>query len=95
MRIGIDVVCWSNRRGYGRFTWELLKALLRVDRKNGYLFFVDPQTNSMNNFPERTVRREVNILEHIVDGATDFSWEQSAFQALSVFRKMESNVTTS
>ena len=27
MRIGIDVTCWCNRRGFGRFTRELVKAL--------------------------------------------------------------------
>ena len=30
LRIGIDGSCWANRRGYGRFTRELLCAL-RLD----------------------------------------------------------------
>jgi len=41
MRIGVDATCWSNRRGYGRFTRELLNATLALDRANRYVFFVD------------------------------------------------------
>jgi glycosyltransferase involved in cell wall biosynthesis len=52
MRIGIDACCWANKRGYGRFTRELLKALLDVDQKNEYLFFVDKDTASESKFPD-------------------------------------------
>jgi glycosyltransferase involved in cell wall biosynthesis len=41
MQIGVDATCWSNRRGYGRFTRALLMALLEIDRTNHYVFFVD------------------------------------------------------
>jgi glycosyltransferase involved in cell wall biosynthesis len=41
MRIGVDATCWSNRRGYGRFTRDVLNATLALDRDNHYLFFVD------------------------------------------------------
>lgn len=41
MRIGVDATCWSNRRGYGRFTRALLNAALPVDRANQYVFFTD------------------------------------------------------
>lgn len=41
MRIGIDASCWGNNRGYGRFTRELLGAILEVDTRCEYLFFVD------------------------------------------------------
>ena len=53
MRIGVDACCWSNKRGYGRFTRELLKALIEVDQKNDYWFFVDEATASLNKFPEK------------------------------------------
>lgn len=29
MRIGIDACTWSNRRGYGRFTRQIVSALVR------------------------------------------------------------------
>lgn len=41
MRIGVDATCWSNRRGYGRFTRALLNATVALDRKNEYVFFSD------------------------------------------------------
>lgn len=41
MRVGVDATCWGNRRGYGRFTRALLTALLELDQKNHYTFFVD------------------------------------------------------
>ena len=41
MRIGVDATCRDNKRGFGRFTNELLDALLEVDTTNEYLFFVD------------------------------------------------------
>ena len=53
MRIGVDVCCWSNNRGFGRFTRELLQTLISVDQKNEYIFFVDKDTAAMNEFPER------------------------------------------
>jgi glycosyltransferase involved in cell wall biosynthesis len=52
MRIGVDACCWSNRRGFGRFTRELLRELVAGDRKNEYLFFVDQATASLSDFPE-------------------------------------------
>jgi glycosyltransferase involved in cell wall biosynthesis len=50
-RIGVDACCWSNRRGFGRFTRELLTALVRVDQANEYLFFVDQNTARFGAFP--------------------------------------------
>lgn len=51
MRIGIDACCWSNRRGYGRFTRELLLALAEHDRSNQYIALVDARTADGNDFP--------------------------------------------
>lgn len=41
MLIGVDATCWSNRRGYGRFTRALLNATVALDRANHYVFFSD------------------------------------------------------
>ncbi|MEP6703306.1 MAG: glycosyltransferase family 1 protein, partial [Acidobacteriota bacterium] len=51
MRIGVDATCWQNKRGYGRFTRELLEAVLDVDKSNEYLFFVDPATAESGELP--------------------------------------------
>ncbi|MHA2230899.1 MAG: glycosyltransferase family 4 protein [Candidatus Hodarchaeales archaeon] len=53
MQIGIDACCWSNKRGFGRFTRELLNALIALDRKNDYYFFVDKETQLACLSPER------------------------------------------
>lgn len=41
MRIGIDACCWANGRGYGRFTRELLTAMVRSSPDDEFVFFVD------------------------------------------------------
>ncbi len=41
MRIGVDATCWSNRRGYGRFTRALLNTAAPLDKNNQYIFFTD------------------------------------------------------
>jgi glycosyltransferase involved in cell wall biosynthesis len=53
MKIGIDACCWGNKRGFGRFTRELLGALLEIDDRNDYLFFVDSETADVDDFPAR------------------------------------------
>jgi glycosyltransferase involved in cell wall biosynthesis len=45
MRIAVDATCWSNRRGYGRFTRALMRAVVSVDRRNHYTLFTDDDTN--------------------------------------------------
>ncbi|MDQ3490662.1 MAG: glycosyltransferase family 4 protein [Acidobacteriota bacterium] len=51
MRIGVDACCWSNRRGFGRFTRELLEALLANDATNEYLFFIDSENEETDEIP--------------------------------------------
>ncbi len=53
MRIGVDACCWSNRRGFGRFTRELLEAMLAIDKKNEYFFFIDKDTAAGDGMPEK------------------------------------------
>lgn len=51
MRIGVDATCWGNKRGFGRFTQELLDALLQIDHLNEYLFFMDGETGANASMP--------------------------------------------
>lgn len=51
MRIGVDACCWGNRRGFGRFTRELLCSLLDIDNRNEYLFFIDSETTAIEDIP--------------------------------------------
>ncbi len=55
MHIGVDATCWQNNRGYGRHARALLSALVRLDVKNHYTFFMD-STEGME-----TVPREVQV----------------------------------
>ena len=51
MQIGVDACCWGNKRGFGRFTRELLEALIEIDESNEYLFFIDSETTDLDNIP--------------------------------------------
>ncbi len=51
MKIGIDATCWGNKRGFGRFTRELLDAVLEIDKTNEYLFFIDGDTADTDTIP--------------------------------------------
>lgn len=53
MKIGVDATCWGNKRGFGRFTRELLEALLKIDQTNEYLFFIDNNTQDDSSIPSR------------------------------------------
>ena len=52
MIIGVDATCWANKRGFGRFTRELLEAVLQADRTNEYLFFLDRETAESEHLPD-------------------------------------------
>lgn len=52
MTIGVDASCWANQRGFGRFTRELLRALVAEDKRNKYIFFADDATAAASEFPE-------------------------------------------
>lgn len=41
MKIGIDVTCWPNQRGYGRFTRQLVTAMARVSADDEFVLFID------------------------------------------------------
>src|SRR6516164_11132320 len=50
MRILIDGGCWSNARGYGRFTRELLAALARAPRHE-YTVLMEEQAGEDYDLP--------------------------------------------
>lgn len=51
MRIGIDVCCWSNRRGFGRYTREVVRQLVAQGQRHEFVLFVDPWTAAEAEFP--------------------------------------------
>ena len=41
MRIGVDACTWSNDRGYGRFTREILRSMVLIAPDDEFVFFMD------------------------------------------------------
>ncbi len=63
MRIGIDATCWSNRRGFGRFTRELLRAVAALKTGDDFILFCDRQSAQHAEFPAgwRVVTAETKV----------------------------------
>lgn len=51
MRIGIDACCWSNRRGFGRFTRELVTHMVTGFPGHRFQLVVDQWTAQAGGFP--------------------------------------------
>jgi glycosyltransferase involved in cell wall biosynthesis len=58
MRIAVDATCWSNRRGYGRFTRALMTTVVSLDRQNHYTLFTDDEASE---FPLPQEVEEIRI----------------------------------
>jgi glycosyltransferase involved in cell wall biosynthesis len=59
MHIGVDATCWENMRGYGRHARALLGALVKLDKKNHYTFFMDSSENSWD-LPPAVERKTIH-----------------------------------
>jgi glycosyltransferase involved in cell wall biosynthesis len=46
VRIGVDASCWANGRGYGRFTRELMTAMVAQAPDDTFVFFADKLAHS-------------------------------------------------
>jgi glycosyltransferase involved in cell wall biosynthesis len=53
MRVGIDACCWSNRRGFGRFTRELVTHMVAEHPCHDFILTMDRQTAEAYTFPSR------------------------------------------
>lgn len=54
MRIGVDVSYWQNTRGFGRFTRELVRALVgHYSPMHVFVLVADQQTAAAGGFPEQ------------------------------------------
>ena len=87
MRIGIDATCWGNKRGYGRFTRELMEAVLLLDNQNQYLFFIDQETAEEVSFPQK-VRRVIVRTKHSPLKAASSSGSRSLLDILAMSREV-------
>ena len=57
MRIGVDACCWTNLRGYGRFTRELLRTLVARAPDDEFVCFADTHTLNRFDLDAPNVRR--------------------------------------
>ena len=70
MRIGIEACTWANRRGYGRFTRELVSAMIRGYPDHEFTLVLDEATASQGEFPERAVLDIVKTSEQQIQAAS-------------------------
>lgn len=54
--VGVDVTCWANGRGYGRFTRELLGAMVSAASGWSFVYFADPLSASRMQITAPNVR---------------------------------------
>src|SRR5688572_24012110 len=47
MRIGIDVTCWANGRGYGRFARELVREMVALAPADEFICFADERAAAL------------------------------------------------
>lgn len=59
MRIGVEACTWANRRGYGRFTRELVSAMVARHPEHTFVLVVDGQTALECTFPASAELRVV------------------------------------
>ena len=51
MRIGIEACTWANRRGYGRFTRQLISAMVERHPEHRFVLVIDAHTARQCSFP--------------------------------------------
>ena len=59
LRIGIDATCWANGRGYGRFTRELVSALVPLAPQHEFVCYLDARSAEDFALSAPNVHREV------------------------------------
>lgn len=59
LRIGVDASCWANARGYGRFTRELVGAMVRQSPDDEFVCFLDERAAAVFDLDAPNVRRVI------------------------------------
>jgi glycosyltransferase involved in cell wall biosynthesis len=61
LRVGVDATSWVNRRGFGRFTRNVVRRLVDLDPDTTYVLVVDDVTAEHADLPERAERLVVGL----------------------------------
>ena len=64
LRIGIDATCWANARGYGRFTRELVTAMVRIAPEDEFVCFLDERAQAVFTLDAPNIRTIV-VPQHV------------------------------
>lgn len=56
MRIGVDVTCWANARGYGRFARELVREMVALSPADEFICFADERAAELFDLRAPNVR---------------------------------------
>ncbi len=68
MRVGVDVSCWNNSRGFGRFSREVLSRLFKLETVHRFVALADEDLDSRFDFPQVEVV-QVGSRRRVVDVA--------------------------
>jgi len=70
MRIGIDACTWANRRGYGRFTRQLVTTMIAEHPQHTFVLVVDEHTAAECDFPKEAQVEIVQTREQPTQSAS-------------------------
>jgi glycosyltransferase involved in cell wall biosynthesis len=79
VRIGVDTTCWSNPRGYGRFTRELLPPLVAQAPADRFVCFLDDRSARDFSIGAPNVERRVVSLSRAPTEAASAAGSRSPF----------------
>jgi glycosyltransferase involved in cell wall biosynthesis len=63
MRVGVDATSWTNRRGFGRFTRNVVSRLVEQHEDAEYVLYIDEETSRQAVLPNRATERRVRLSE--------------------------------
>lgn len=92
MRIGIDATTWWNQRGFGRFTRQLIGAMLELQREHEFVLFIDrPPAESMkrDNVTIVTVLTSRTVTEAAVADSSRGIVDLLAFRGAARAQKLD------
>jgi glycosyltransferase involved in cell wall biosynthesis len=61
VRVGVDATSWVNRRGFGRFARNSLRALVESDHDSTYVMYIDSMTAEHADLPSQAETRRVHL----------------------------------
>lgn len=70
MRVAIDATCWNNRRGFGRFTRELIGAMAAARGNRELLLVADSVTAATPGFPDNAAVCAVRVSRPPIEAAS-------------------------